>query len=81
VRGNPHAPFGKRPTEKDRTKGTSPAVDFTREEADGKGPDHGNLAGGPLHSMGGGWKRGDSSPRQSPTQPTSATLAVLMMWW
>jgi hypothetical protein len=24
-----HAPFGKRPTEKDLTKGTSPAVDFT----------------------------------------------------
>jgi hypothetical protein len=33
VRGNPQALFGKRPTEKDPAKGTSPAVDFTREEA------------------------------------------------
>ena len=32
VRGNPHAPFGKRPTE--------------------KGPHHGHLAGGRLHSVG-----------------------------
>jgi hypothetical protein len=31
VRGNPQALFGKRPTEKDPAKGTSPAVDFTRE--------------------------------------------------
>jgi hypothetical protein len=30
VRGNPQALFGKRPTEKDPAKGTSPAVDFTR---------------------------------------------------
>jgi hypothetical protein len=29
VRGNLHALFGKRPTEKDPAKGTSPAVDFT----------------------------------------------------
>jgi hypothetical protein len=29
VRGNPQALFGKRPTEKDPAKGTSPAVDFT----------------------------------------------------
>jgi hypothetical protein len=30
VQGNPQALFGKRPTEKDPAKGTSPAVDFTR---------------------------------------------------
>jgi hypothetical protein len=30
-----HAPFGKRPTEKDLTKGTSPAVDFTRRAGAG----------------------------------------------
>ena len=30
MRGNPQALFGKRPTEKDPAKGTSPAVDFTR---------------------------------------------------
>jgi hypothetical protein len=30
VRGNLQALFGKRPTEKDPAKGTSPAVDFTR---------------------------------------------------
>ncbi len=29
MRGNLHALFGKRPTEKDPAKGTSPAVDFT----------------------------------------------------
>ncbi len=29
MRGNPQALFGKRPTEKDPAKGTSPAVDFT----------------------------------------------------
>ena len=33
MRGNPQALFGKRPTEKDPAKGTSPAVDFTRREA------------------------------------------------
>jgi hypothetical protein len=33
VRGNSQALFGKRPTEKDPAKGTSPAVDFTRREA------------------------------------------------
>ena len=33
MRGNLQALFGKRPTEKDPAKGTSPAVDFTREEA------------------------------------------------
>ena len=36
MRGNPQALFGKRPTEKDPAKGTSPAVDFTREGACGK---------------------------------------------
>lgn len=29
MRGSSHASFGKRPTEKDPVKGTSPAVDFT----------------------------------------------------
>ena len=29
MRGNPQALFGKRPTEKDPAKDTSPAVDFT----------------------------------------------------
>jgi hypothetical protein len=38
VRGNPQALFGKRPTEKDLAKGTSPAVDFTRREAARKRP-------------------------------------------
>jgi len=38
VRGNPQALFGKRPTEKDPAKGTSPAVDFTREGLTGNGP-------------------------------------------
>jgi hypothetical protein len=36
VRGNPHALFGKRPTERTRTTGTSPAADFTREGVVGK---------------------------------------------
>jgi len=38
VRGNLQALFGKRPTEKDPAKGTSPAVHFTRREAARKGP-------------------------------------------
>ena len=38
MRGNPQALFGKRPTEKDPAKGTSSAVDFTREGARGKRP-------------------------------------------
>ena len=38
MRGNPQALFGKRPTEKDPAKGTSPAVDFTRREVRGDGP-------------------------------------------
>ncbi len=38
MRGNPQALFGKRPTEKDPAKGTSPAVDFTRREAARKRP-------------------------------------------
>ncbi len=38
MRGNPQALFGKRPTEKDPAKGTSPAVDFTRREAAPKRP-------------------------------------------
>ena len=33
MRGNPQALFGKRPTEKDPAKGTSPAVDFTTATA------------------------------------------------
>jgi PhnB protein len=37
VRGNLQALFGKRPTEKDPAKGTSPAVDFTRWGAAGNG--------------------------------------------
>jgi len=39
VRGNPQALFGKRPTEKDPAKGTSPAVDFTWREAARKRPE------------------------------------------
>ncbi len=39
MRGNPQALFGKRPTEKDLAKGTSPAVDFTRREAVRKRPE------------------------------------------
>jgi hypothetical protein len=38
VRGNPQALFGKRPTEKDPAKGTSPAVDFTLWEPGGEIP-------------------------------------------
>ena len=38
MRGNSHALFGKRPTEKDPAKGTSPAVHFTRREAVRKRP-------------------------------------------
>ena len=38
MRGNPQALFGKRPTEKDLTKGTSPAVDFTPWEPRGEIP-------------------------------------------
>jgi hypothetical protein len=38
VRGNPQAQFGKRPTEKDLAKGTSPAVDFTWREVRGNSP-------------------------------------------
>ena len=38
MRGNPQALFGKRPTEKDPAKGTSPAVDFTRRGPAGNGP-------------------------------------------
>jgi hypothetical protein len=38
VRGNLQALFGKRPTEKDPAKGTSPAVDFTRRGVRGNGP-------------------------------------------
>ena len=38
MRGNPQALFGKRPTEKDPAKGTSPAVDFTWREAVRKRP-------------------------------------------
>jgi hypothetical protein len=38
VRGNSQALFGKRPTEKAPAKGTSSAVDFTREAAWGNGP-------------------------------------------
>jgi hypothetical protein len=38
VRGNPQALFGKRPTEKDPAKGTSPAVDFTRRAGRGNPP-------------------------------------------
>jgi Universal stress protein family len=45
VRGN--ALFGKRPTEKDPAKGTSPAVDFTRREAARKRPVYQDLAGQP----------------------------------
>jgi hypothetical protein len=37
VQGNSQALFGKRPTEKDPAKGTSPAVDFTREGTCGNG--------------------------------------------
>jgi hypothetical protein len=37
-RGNPQALFGKRPTEKDPAKGTSPAVDFTLREPGGAIP-------------------------------------------
>ncbi len=33
MRGSSHAPFGKRPTEKDPATGTSPAVDFTLRAA------------------------------------------------
>ncbi|GAA4985359.1 hypothetical protein GCM10023334_116170 [Nonomuraea thailandensis] len=33
-----HALFGKRPTEKDPAKGTSPAVDFTRRAGRGNPP-------------------------------------------
>ncbi len=44
--------FGKRPTKKDLTKGTSSAVDFTRREAARKRPmftqhEHGTSLGGP----------------------------------
>ena len=38
MRGNLQALFGKRPTEKDPAKGTSPAVHFTRREAARKRP-------------------------------------------
>jgi hypothetical protein len=38
VRGNPQALFGKRPTEKDPAKGTSPAVHFTLWEPRGEIP-------------------------------------------
>ena len=38
MRGNPQALFGKRPTEKDPAKGTSPAVDFTRRAGRGNPP-------------------------------------------
>ncbi len=38
MRGNLQALFGKRPTEKDPAKGTSPAVDFTRQGDRGKRP-------------------------------------------
>jgi hypothetical protein len=38
VRGNLQALFGKRPTEKDPAKGTSPAVDFTLWEPGGEIP-------------------------------------------
>jgi hypothetical protein len=38
VRGNLQALFGKRPTEKDPAKGTSPAVDFTRRAGRGNPP-------------------------------------------
>jgi len=38
VRGNSQALFGKRPTEKDPAKGTSPAVHFTRRAIRGNGP-------------------------------------------
>jgi hypothetical protein len=55
VRGNPQALFGKRPTEKDPAKGTSPAVHFTRREAARKRPmftqlEHGTSPGGPPYS-------------------------------
>jgi hypothetical protein len=36
-----------------------------REETDGKGPGQGHLAGGRLHSMGGGWKRDPPGYRAS----------------
>ena len=42
MRGNPQALFGKRPTEKDPAKGTSPAVDFTL-----RGPRRSNAPGLP----------------------------------
>jgi hypothetical protein len=56
VRGNPQALFGKRPTEKDPAKGTSPAVDFTWREAARKRPGftqhgHGTSPGGPPYSL------------------------------
>ena len=38
MRGNPQALFGKRPTEKDPAKGTSPAVHFTLREPGGETP-------------------------------------------
>ena len=47
MRGNPQALFGKRPTEKDPAKGTSPAVDFTRREATRKRPGFRSLNPGP----------------------------------
>jgi hypothetical protein len=57
VRGNPQALFGKRPTEKDPAKDTSPAVDFTWREAARKRPgfiqhEHGTSPGSPPYSYG-----------------------------
>jgi len=72
VRGNPQALFGKRPTEKDPAKGTSPAVDFTRRAGTGNGADLAKdtgvaqPAGKPAATKAPGPKSSEQ-PRQSPT--------------
>jgi hypothetical protein len=70
VRGNPQALFGKRPTEKNPAKGTSPAVDFTL-----RGPGRGNALRLPDRGSTGRRRRWPCSIRRRAAADTAVPLA------